>query len=379
MHLLFRERGSRESNGAIRLTAIRDGSRAVNARQGLRGEPCRRAAGYPSDVPPLARQPLPPDPGFLLEDFEPVYLETWRRGELPGKVEAGLAELASCEACPRNCRIDRLKGERRVCHTGRHAIVSSAFPHFGEEDCLRGWNGSGTIFFGMCNLRCVFCQNWDISQREKGRELDAEAIAELALQLQARGCHNVNFVTPEHVAPQVAESLAVAIPGGLRVPVVYNTSAFDALASLRLMDGLVDIYMPDFKFWRRETARRLCKAKNYPEVARDAIREMHHQVGDLRFAPDGIARRGLLVRHLVMPGQIDETAAIMRWLAEEISPDTYVNIMGQYSPNYEVGQIARDGSPKYGEIDRRPTRPELEDAYAVAREAGLWRFDVRAA
>ena len=241
----------------------------------------------------LARRLPAPDPRFLLEDRAPVHLETWRRGELPGKVEAALAELACCEACPRNCRIDRLADERRVCHTGRHAIVSSAFPHFGEEDCLRGWKGSGTIFFGMCNLRCVFCQNWDISQRERSRELPAEAIAELALELQARGCHNVNFVTPEHVAPQVVEALAVAIPRGLRVPIVDDTSAFDALSSLRLMDGLVDIYMPDFKFWHRETARRLCKAKNYPEVARAAIREMHRQVGDLRFGPDWACPRTL--------------------------------------------------------------------------------------
>jgi putative pyruvate formate lyase activating enzyme len=327
-------------------------------------------------VPRLPSDPSP-DPRFRIDPFEPVFLETWRRGALPARVEAALGELACCEICPRNCRIDRLADERRVCHTGRHAIVSSAFAHFGEEDCLRGQHGSGTIFFGLCNLRCVFCQNWDISQRARGKELPAEAIAALALQLQAEGCHNINFVTPEHVAPQVVEALAVAIPGGLRVPIVYNTSAYDGLASLRLMDGLVDVYMPDFKFWERETARRLCKAKNYPEVAREAIREMHRQVGDLRFGPDGLARRGLLVRHLVMPGQLEETAAIMKWLAEEISPDTYVNLMGQYRPEYEVGQPARDGRPRHAEIDRRPTRRELADATAAARDAGLWRLDAR--
>ena len=326
---------------------------------------------------PGRRRP-PPDPRFAIEDFEPVYLATWKRDRVRDKVEAALAELESCCACPRNCRIDRLADERRVCHTGRHAIVSSAFPHFGEEDCLRGWNGSGTIFFGMCNLRCVFCQNWDISQRERGRELPAEAIADLALRLQADGCHNINFVTPEHVVPQVIEALAAAIPRGLRLPIVYNTSAFDSLASLRWLDGLVDIYMPDFKFWHRESARRLAKAKTYPEVARAAIREMHRQVGDLRFGPDGLARRGLLVRHLVMPGQTDETAAILQWLADEISPDTWVNLMGQYRPEYEVGQIARDGTRKYAEIDRRPTAREIEAAYEAARDAGLWRLDARA-
>ena len=307
-----------------------------------------------------------------------MYLETWRRGRLEEKVAAALQELEECRVCPRNCRVNRLKDEQRVCHTGRHAVVSSAFPHFGEEDCLRGRRGSGTIFFGLCNLRCVFCQNWDISQKTAGRELGPEGIAELALSLQDRGCHNINFVTPEHVVPQVVEALAVAIPRGLRVPIVYNTSAYDSLASLRLMEGLVDIYMPDFKFWHRETARVLCKAKDYPVVARAAIKEMHRQVGDLRFGPDGIARRGLLVRHLVMPGQTDETEAIMAWLSQELSPDTYVNVMGQYRPQYQVGEIARDGTPRYASIDRRPTRGEMSAAYRAAHSAGLSRLDSRA-
>jgi len=307
-----------------------------------------------------------------------VYLQTWREGLLERKVQAALQELEECEVCPRNCRINRLKDEQRVCHTGRFAIVSSAFPHFGEEDCLRGWKGSGTIFFGLCNLRCVFCQNWDISQKETGREMKPDDIADLALQLQDGGCHNINFVTPEHVAPQVVEALAAAIPRGLRVPIVYNTSAYDSPASLQLMDGLVDIYMPDFKFWHRESARVLCKAKDYPQVARAAIAEMHRQVGDLRFGPDGLARRGLLVRHLVMPGQTDETEAIMRWLAEELSPHTYVNVMGQYQPQYQVGEIARDGKPRYQEIGRRPSDREMTDAYQAARSAGLSRLDARA-
>ena len=317
------------------------------------------------------------DSRFLLEDFEPVYLETWRRGLVSQKVAAGLASLECCCACPRGCRINRLEDERRVCHTGRHAVVSSAFAHFGEEDCLRGRRGSGTIFFGLCNLLCVFCQNWDISQRERGRELPAGVIADLALGLQERGCHNINFVTPEHVVPQVVEALAQAIPRGLRIPIVYNTGSYDSLESLALLDGLIDIYMPDFKFWRRESARRLCKAKDYPEVARAAIREMHRQVGDLRFGSDGVARRGLLVRHLVMPGQGDETEAILRWLAEEISPDTYVNVMAQYRPEHEVERLARDGRIKYPEIARTPTAEEIEAAHLAARGAGLWRLDAR--
>ncbi|HVS03744.1 MAG TPA: radical SAM protein [Thermoanaerobaculia bacterium] len=326
----------------------------------------------------LAAHRLPaPDPRYLLSDYEPAYLELHRRGLLAARVEAALEELRECRACPRDCGVNRLADERKVCNTGRHAVVSSAFPHFGEEDCLRGWNGSGTIFFGLCNLRCVFCQNWDISQQRQGREMRGEEIAELMLELQEQGCHNVNFVTPEHVVPQVIEAIAAAVPRGLRLPIVYNTSAYDSLSSLRLMEGLVDVYMPDFKFWSEESARLLSKAKDYPQRAREAIREMHRQVGPLRFGPDGLARRGLLVRHLVMPGQGEEAAAIFRWLAAELSPDTYVNVMGQYRPLFQTGDAYRDGRPRYAEIDRRPAAGELAAAFAAAREAGLWRLDER--
>ncbi len=312
------------------------------------------------------------DPKFLIQDFEPAYFETYRRGEFPARVAAALAELEDCCACPRNCHVNRLIDKARVCNTGRHAIVSSAFAHFGEEDCLRGWNGSGTIFFGLCNLRCVFCQNWDISQQHTGTECDADAIATLMLQLQNRGCHNINFVTPEHVAPQVVEAIAKAVPRGLEVPIVYNTSAYDSIQSLKLMDGLVDIYMPDFKFFSYEPSRSYLKAKDYPARACEAIKEMHRQVGDLRFGNDGLARRGLLVRHLVMPNYVDDSREIFKWLAEEISPDTFVNIMDQYRPQHQVGS-----SPKYDAINRRPSGQELDQAYAAAREAGLWRFDKR--
>ncbi len=314
---------------------------------------------------------------FVVTDFEPAYLESARRGELAGRVERGLKELRCCQACPRGCKIDRLAGETKVCGTGRHALVASAFPHFGEEDCLRGHRGSGTIFFGLCNLRCVFCQNWDISQQGDGREMDATQIAGLMLDLQDQGCHNVNFVTPEHVVPQVVEAIAAAVPRGLHLPIVYNTSAYDSLESLKLLDGLVDVYMPDFKFWHRESAKRLAKAKDYPEHARAAIAEMHRQVGPLKMGRDAHARRGVLVRHLVMPGQLDESAAIFRWLAEEVSPDTYVNIMGQYRPSYQVGGVSPSGKPRYTEIDRHPEASEMADAYAAARDAGLWRFDER--
>ena len=247
---------------------------------------------------------------FLLPDYEPAYLEAYRTGVLLEKVAAARSELEHCLACPRDCGVNRLIDERGVCHVGRHAMVASAFAHFGEETCLRGRNGSGTIFFSYCNLKCVFCQNWDISQAPAGRECTPEQVAGLMLELQGQGCHNINFVTPEHVAPQVVEAIAAAIPLGLRVPIVYNTSAYDAMSSLELMDGLVDIYMPDFKFWEPQTARRLARAQDYPDVARTAIREMHRQVGILRFGSDGLACRGVLVRHLVMPGQIRTNLAI---------------------------------------------------------------------
>ena len=316
------------------------------------------------------------DPRFILDPFEPAYFSL-SADEIGKRVEAGRRELEDCCACPRNCHVNRMADETKICNTGRYARVASAFAHFGEEDCLRGWNGSGTIFFSLCNLRCVFCQNWDISQRSVGDECPPERIAEIMLDLQERGCHNINFVTPEHVAPQVVEAIAAAIPRGLRLPIVYNTSGYDSLESLMLLNGIVDIYMPDFKFWNRQTAKRLAKAPDYPERTRDAIQEMHRQVGPLRFGPDGLARRGVLVRHLVMPGQPEETAAIFRWLAEELSSDTYVNIMGQYRPEYEVGEIARSGDKRYLAIDRRTNQDELHCALATARDAGLWRFDER--
>ena len=319
---------------------------------------------------------------FVVPSFTPAYLESAVRATMDDRVAAALDELACCRACPRNCKVNRLANETMVCRTGRYARVTSAGPHLGEEDCLRGWHGSGTIFFSLCNLRCVFCQNWDISQQRGGREVDAATMADMMLALQERGCHNINFVTPEHVAPQVVEALAVAIDRGLNLPVVYNTSAYDAITSLKLMDGLADIYMPDFKFWSRESARRLLKAKDYPERAREAFREMHRQVGDLCFTPDGVACRGLLVRHLVMPGLLEESREIFRFLAEEKSCDTFVNIMAQYHPDYEVGTAAPAGrhadSTRYDEINRRPSQRELEQAYDAARSVGLWRFDKRA-
>jgi len=294
-----------------------------------------------------------------------------RSGELRRRAAAGLERLTHCLVCPRDCGVDRMADKTAACKTGRYARVSSYFPHFGEEDCLRGWNGSGTIFFSMCNLRCVFCQNYDISQAGRGEETRPERLAEMMLELQIVGCHNINFVTPEHVVPQILEALPLAVGGGLRLPLVYNTSAYDSIDSLSLLDGIVDIYMPDFKFWDPRLSLRYLLAKDYPEVASRAIKEIHRQVGALKFDERGLAKRGVLVRHLVMPGAIAGTGEIMRFLAEEVSEDTYVNIMEQYCP------AGRVNSEKFEEINRRVRGNEFKEALDQAREAGLWRFDER--
>jgi putative pyruvate formate lyase activating enzyme len=295
--------------------------------------------------------------------------------ELRRRADEAVAALADCRLCPRDCGVDRLHGKWAACKTGRHAVVSSAFPHFGEEDCLRGWNGSGTIFFGHCNLRCVFCQNYDISQGIRpglsDEGMPPEAVAAAMLSLQAQGCHNINFVTPEHVVPQVLEALVPAVQRGLRLPIVYNTSGYDALESLTWLDGVVDIYMPDFKLWSASASRTYLKAEDYPEAARAAISEMHRQVGPLVIDADGLARRGLLIRHLLMPGMLDETRAVLEWIADRLGPGTYVNLMDQF---YPAGKVAEDAYP---EINRRLEATELEQARAIARELGLGRLDER--
>jgi putative pyruvate formate lyase activating enzyme len=304
----------------------------------------------------------------------PAYLSLDRR-QLQARVERAVAALADCRACPRDCGVNRLEDRWSACKTGRYAIVSSAFPHFGEEDCLRGWHGSGTIFFAHCNLRCVFCQNYDISQAIKpgpsARGSTPEDIAGMMLSLQRRGCHNINFVTPEHVAPQIVEAVAAAIDHGLHLPIVYNTSAYDSLESVALMDGIVDLYMPDFKYWSSERSRKYMLAENYPDAARTAIKAMHQQVGSLVLDEHGLASRGVLLRHLVMPGGLDDTREILQWVATELGPDTYVNLMDQYFP---AGKVTSD---RFSEINRRLTSAEYREAVAIARDVGLRRLDVR--
>ena len=305
--------------------------------------------------------------------LRPAYLSLGRN-ELHRRADRAVAALAECRACPRDCGVNRLEDKWAACKTGRYALVSSHFPHFGEEDCLRGWRGSGTIFFGHCNLRCVFCQNYDISQAIRPGASEGqrpEAIAAMMLELQDRGCHNINFVTPEHVVPQVIEAVAVAVDRGLGLPIVYNTSGYDALESIALMDGIVDIYMPDFKYWSAERSRTYLKAENYSEAARSVIEAMHHQVGPLVVDDQGLARRGLIVRHLVMPGALDETRAILQWIADTLGRETYVNLMDQY---YPAGKVS---AAQYPELNRRLSSREFGEARTMARELGLRRLDER--
>jgi putative pyruvate formate lyase activating enzyme len=306
-----------------------------------------------------------------MEHATPSYLEI-SSGELERRAAEAYELLGPrCIVCPRGCKVDRRADTAGLCAVGRHAVVASYFPHFGEEDCLRGRRGSGTIFFSGCNLRCVFCQNHDISWELRGERAPPARLARMMLELQTMGCHNVNWVTPEHVVPQILEALPLAVAGGLRLPIVYNTSSYDSLDSLRLMEGVVDVFMPDFKLWSAEASRRYLKRADYADVARETVREMHRQVGDLVVDAEGMARRGVILRHLVMPGLAEETEAILRFVADELGTGCYVNLMAQY---YVSGKVGKDG--QYEEIARRVDREEYERALALARELGL-RLDPR--
>jgi putative pyruvate formate lyase activating enzyme len=304
--------------------------------------------------------------------FVPAYTQAFEKGILQERAAEAIASLRACRVCPRDCEIDRFNNKIGVCKSGRLARVASAFPHFGEEDCLRGWNGSGTIFFGWCNLRCVFCQNFETSQFGEGAEVTASELAGIMFDLQAIGCHNINFVTPEHVVPQILEALVIAVERGLRLPLVYNTSAYDSTESIQLMEGLVDIYMPDFKLWDTEHCRKYLVASDYADAARAVIAAMHAQVGELKVDEDGLALRGVLVRHLVMPGLLDDTREILHWIAQNLSRDSYVNIMDQYYPAHKA-----ETEPRFAEINRGVSDNEFCGALELAKSAGLWRFDTR--
>lgn len=296
--------------------------------------------------------------------FEPCYIKLCKSGELARRVEEAREMLKLCRVCPRQCEVNRLEGEKGVCRVGEFPMVSSYHPHFGEERPLVGRLGSGTVFFTYCNLLCIFCQNYDISHLGHGQEVSLVRLAEMMLELQSMGCHNINLVTPTHVVPQILGALPHAIEGGLRIPLVYNTGGYDSVDTLRLLDGVIDIYMPDFKYSDREVAKKLSKAEDYPEVARTAISEMHRQVGDLLMDEMGIAQRGLLVRHLVLPEGLAGTREVMRFIAREISPHTYVNVMDQYYPCHKAFD--------YPPMNRRITQEEYEEAVKIAIEEGLY-------
>lgn len=299
----------------------------------------------------------------------PSYVALHESGELQRRADRALELLRECTVCPRACRVDRTQEQRECfCGGGERALVCSAAPHFGEERPLVGSGGSGTIFFAGCNLGCIFCQNYEISHGREGREVSCRELANIMVGLQRRGCHNINFVSPSHFVPQILAALGPAIEGGLNVPLVYNTGGYDSPKTLRLLDGVIDIYMPDAKYADPEVAEALSGAADYPQVMRAAITEMHRQVGDLQIGDDGIARRGLLVRHLVMPGGLAGTPEIMQFLAS-LSEDTYVNVMAQYRPCYRAHE--------YPEISRRITRDEYWEAVQAALDAGLHRLDDR--
>ena len=301
--------------------------------------------------------------------FEPTYLKLLVTGELRERVAQAYERLSNCDICAWECGINRRAGEFGICKSGELARVSSYGPHMGEEDPLRGWQGSGTIFFSRCNLRCQYCQNHDISQNDSGELVEPERLAAMMLELQNHGCHNINFVSPSHVVPQILAGLYIAAEAGLRLPLVYNTGGYDSLATLQFLDGVIDIYMPDMKYSDTKNARRYSKIPHYPQVNRTALGEMQRQVGDLQINTQGVAERGLLVRHLVLPNELAGTKEIVRFLAQEISPNTYLNLMDQYRPAY----YARN----FPELMRSITSQEYQSALQMAHDAGLRRLDKR--
>ncbi len=298
---------------------------------------------------------------------EVSYLRAYEKGLLQKKAAKAGSLLKSCTLCPRKCGVDRLAGETGFCNTAKLSRVSSYGPHFGEEKPLVGTYGSGTIFFTHCNLLCLFCQNFDISHQGAGQEVTDDDLADIMLALQSQGCHNINFVTPSHVVPQILAAVEVAVPRGLKVPLIFNTGGYDRVATLKLLEGVVDIYMPDFKFWDSQVAESSCQAGDYPEAARRALAEMHRQVGVLQIDAAGMARRGLLIRHLVLPGGQAGTPDIMRFIAKKLSPDSYVNIMSQYRPCGRAAEVKG--------LDSHLAPEEYKSAVRSAMEEGITRLD----
>jgi putative pyruvate formate lyase activating enzyme len=302
-----------------------------------------------------------------MSSFEPSYVSAVEKGLLKENIEKAYNLLKSCVLCPRRCGVDRLSGERGACNTGKRAWVSSFNPHFGEEGPLVGSHGSGTIFFTHCNLMCLFCQNYDISHEGHGQEVTDSELAEMMLALQNQGCHNINFVSPSHVVPQILSAVEIAASQGLSVPLIFNTGGYDRIATLKLLEDVFDIFMPDFKFWDPQVAENACQAGDYPQVARKALQEMHRQVGDLQIDEQGLACRGLVIRHLVLPDGQAGTRDIMRFIAQRISPDSYVNIMSQYRPCGRAAEI--------NGLNTNLKTDEYHLAVQAAKEEGITRLD----
>lgn len=301
--------------------------------------------------------------------FEACYLGLSRSGELENRAKRAFQHLERCDLCARYCHVNRLASTRgAVCRTGERAVVHSFGPHHGEEKVLRGWRGSGTVFFSWCNLRCLFCQNWEISQKGGGKAVEPKEIAAMMFELQERGCHNINLVSPSHVVAQIIAAVRVAAENGLHLPLVYNTGGYDSLEALALLDGVVDIYMPDMKYGDSETARKYSRVRDYTEVNQAAVKEMHRQVGDLVLDENGLAQRGLLIRHLVLPGDLAGTDKVLAFIAKEISRNSYLNLMDQYRPCYRAGE--------YLPLDRPVTSKEYDRALALAIDHGLLRLDL---
>ena len=299
---------------------------------------------------------------------EPSYVDAWANGTLQKRIQQSLAALTHCTLCPRHCEVDRTQDETGFCRTGRLAKVASFNAHFGEEAPLVGENGSGTIFFSHCNLLCSFCQNFEISHHGEGQRVTDEELAQIMLQLQHTGCHNINFVTPSHVVPQILSAVGIATDQGLRLPLVFNTGGYDNVSTLKLLDGIIDIYMPDFKFWDPSVAEKTCNARDYPEMARKAMVEMHRQVGDLCIDDEkGLAYKGLLVRHLVLPDGLAGTARVMDFIARNISRNTYVNVMDQYRPCGKAATVASLAAPLSADA--------YHQAVEEAKAAGITRLD----
>lgn len=294
--------------------------------------------------------------------FRPAYITLYNEGKLSSIISSVENIYRNCTLCPHACMINRLEGNHGKCNCFGLPVLSSAGPHFGEEPPLVGMHGSGTVFFSHCNLKCIFCQNYDISQLQHGQEITFRQLADTMHELQQRGCHNINFVTPTHQIYAILKALELAIPEGLKIPLVYNSGGYDSVSTLKILEGIFDIYMPDFKYYFAESAKKLCGASNYPQVTMKAIQEMHRQVGNLMTDQTGVAKRGLIIRHLILPNHIEESKQIIDFIAD-LSSQTYFNLMDQYRPEFKAIELS--------EINRRLSSEEYDELFKYATKKGL--------